>query len=284
MAILIIVVFSSITGCTNKVKEPMFSTELEYMTFDKSVLEAYCVVLATLDNIDEGETLRLYNFTLTEVLKGDGMPTNFSVTEGYGEYYVEQLNHSYTSIEPKYKVGNEYLLILSKLSSVYLDEDEYMDVSDVLIEVGKNDELLQTSMYHLPTDLSFKNLSELKSKVQQNLKNSKKIEAYGLPFSKSDNIDEIMEVTQHVYHVRIGGITIESKKSNRDTYLCEVIETIKGTEAKEIQVTLFKETVKIGEEYILLLNKGENSLLYALSSKNSVRDIEEKSNILSLIK
>lgn len=64
-----------------------------------------------------------------------------------------------------------------------------------------------------------------------------------------------------------------------DVYICSVIESIKGNittmPANQIIIPFFKNTVKEGKNYVVCLDsQGEDSIIYTLSSKNSV--IEEK--------
>lgn len=62
-----------------------------------------------------------------------------------------------------------------------------------------------------------------------------------------------------------------------DVYICDVTELIKGDfiSNNQIIIPFFKDTVKKGNSYIVCLDsESEDSIIYTLSSKNSVIDAD----------
>ena len=282
--ILIVIIIFLQSGCSSNDQVVLFSAEQEYLSFDETLMQAHCVVVASLDGITESEEIRKYKFNLNEALKGEFREENFYVSEGYGEFHVDEIDHVYTTTEPQFEKGKKYLLVLSKMSSVYFEEDKYMNVGDACIELDDNNRIIQSKMYKEQQEIGFSDLKSIKKRISEIVESNEPPKAFGVPFTDSEDLSEIVPASQYIVHVAVESITIESS-SNRDTYSCRVVQSIKGETAETIQAILFKNTVKIGGEYILLLNKeSEVSLLYTLSSKDSTINFTEKDRVLSLIK
>jgi len=281
---LLVVVLLIQSGCSRNDQAALFSAEQEFLTLDEALTQAYCVAVASVDSIIEGDETRKYKFSLEESLKGEFGEEVFYVTEGYGEFYVEEMDHAYSTTESQFEKGKRYLLVLSKMSSVYFEEDKYMNVADVCIELDENNKIIQSKMYKKQLENSYRDLDGMKKRIVEINDTAEPVKAFGVPFTDSEDLTEIVPASQYIVQVSIESISIESS-SNRDTYNCRVTDTLKGETAETIQAVLFKDTVEIGGDYILLLNKESDvSLLYTLSSKVSAVSLSEKDRLMSLIK
>lgn len=281
--ILSLVLSITASACTSSLREPKYSAEEEYISFDEAINSSYCIVSATLKEIIENDDFREYLFLLEKSLKGDMDVDHFYVTEGYGEIHVKEIDQNYSTVEPRFSVGGQYILLLSKTTSVYFDHDKYMCLGDSLIQIDNNNKFVKFQMYDKDIDIGIRDINELKAYIDKVSTLVKIVEAYGVPFTKSDKLSEIVTVSNYIVHVKIGSISIKAPNSNRDTYYCNVIKNFKGSTDEKIQVVLFKGTVTEGEEYILLLNKESgNSLLYTLSSRNSVISFNQTDQIKQL--
>lgn len=279
--ITLITVFSfSACDQTATVRTVHYEAEEEYMSLEEAINESYCIVLASLTDIKESDDLREYVFNTEQVLQGDMSENMFYVSEGYGSIEVIGTDISYTTVSPTFAVGNKYVLVMSKYSSVYLDNDEYCNLCNICLQVDGNNDVVQSTMYQVNLNNGFNNLEDVVKYIDEVTLPSKVAKALGIPFIESDNLTEIAVNSQHIVRVRIGDISIPIKNGNRDTYYCDVIEELKGSTDSRIQAVLFKNTVVKGNEYILLLNKDtETSLIYTLSSRSSVVDIEDADKV-----
>ena len=81
---------------------------------------------------------------------------------------------------------------------------------------------------------------------------------------------EIYDYASVVISVRITGI-MDNTVADRTSYTFEVKDVLKGTVNGEQWVTAFKDSMTVGEEYILLLDKPEEtSVFYIMCSPRSI--------------
>lgn len=183
--------------------------------------------------------------------------------------------HNYNTQPQKsqYKTGNQYILVLSKNSSVY-SGDIYHVKADIFIQIDENGKIKTCKHYRDDLKKGFSNVDEFREYIKKLTPLDKAGVENSTLYTKSKNLADIVEALQNIFKVKIKGIKFESK-TDRNTYICSVIEILKGkTNCKvpgEIWAILFKGSVELGKEYILLLNTdNEHSLSYTLSSKDSV--------------
>ena len=254
------------------------------LSFDEAIDQSYCVVTAKLTNINDKKTYREYDFLLIDTIIGDMSDAHFFVDEGYADYFVENSDTTYSTYDTEYEVGKEYILVLYKIASVYNERDQYMIAGDIFIELDNKGNISEYQRYHQPEKITFRNIEEFSSYVNTVTDNSKERLTYGMPFTRSSEIPEIVDASQYIVKAVVSEIEFVHPDSNRDTYICKVTETLRGSTQDEINIVLFKDTVSIGKEYLFMLNKDtEDSLIYALSSVNSVVDLEKEKTIVEEI-
>ena len=89
-------------------------------------------------------------------------------------------------------------------------------------------------------------------------------------YCRSSDLKEIYEFSSNVIEAEITGI-VDDSIPDRTSYSFKVIEEIKGTARDEQWVAAFKDSMKTGERYVLLLTKpGETSAFFVVDSLHSV--------------
>jgi len=260
-----------------------FEASVIYRSLDDALSNSNCIVTAKLEQIIESNDYREYLFKLTDTIKGTMNLESFYVQEGYGYHSVQTANFSYSTLDSQYSIGREYVLVLSKTISVYFDKDIYMVSGDIFIELDSDKNITSYTRYHEPEEKGFKTLNEIITYVELNIPLDNDPKVYGMPYTKSEEIEDIVNASEYIVKAKIINIHTEGR-TNRNTYKCKVSESIKGLTSNEILVILFKDTVAFGGEYLLLLNKdNEDSLIYTLSSVNSVVDIDLDKNLVEEI-
>lgn len=255
-----------------------------YLSLEEAIDKSYCVVKAKLNSINEGKIHREYDFTLEETIIGSMNEAQFIVVEPYTDYTVENTPIIYSTDKTEYEAGREYILVLSILSSVYYERDLYMIRGDIFIELDSAGNIAEYRRYHEKEESPYKTAKEFSNHARSVTDDSKERLAGGFPFTRSSEIPDIVDASQYIVKAVVKGIHIEAPHINRDTYLCTVTETLRGSTDDEILIVLFKDTVSIGKGYLFLLNKdNEYSLIYALSSVNSVVDLEKDKSVVEEI-
>lgn len=296
--IMITLVFIIVTGCSingNDGKYGEIESEPEEtlvhaygiladLSLEEVINQSYCVVTASLNKISERKNSREYDFTLTDTIVGSMSEARFCVDEGYTDVSVENSDTTYSTYDTQYEVGKEYILVLYKISSVYEERDQYMIAGDIFVEIDSADNITEYQRYHKAEKSPYKSVEEFSNYVRSVTDNSKERLVYGIPFTRSTKISEIVDASQYIVKAVVNEIDINNPNDNRDTYICRVTERLRGETRDEIRIVLFKDTASIGKEYLFLLNKStEYSLIYALSSVNSVVDVSKDKSIVDEI-
>lgn len=183
--------------------------------------------------------------------------------------YVQPFLESITNSSTEYSVGSTYMLFLEKNSSVYYEYDIYVQLGELTISSDAE----YWEQYHLQTQsslLEFPDLAPL---------------GYGIAYTKSTNIRDILRVTDNIFEVNIVEEYAKSEIAPTTVYRCNVIKTIMNTpvDSGNILLTLFNGTVEVGNAYVVMLaDATETANIYTLSSLNSVYTLEEAATIPEL--
>lgn len=181
---------------------------------------------------------------------------------------------SYSTFETPFKVGIEYILVLSKISSVYF-EDTYQIIGDTFIELDDKGDIVEYQRYHKEEQIQYASVDDFANYALTVVDPEKERPIIGVAYTDSKSLQDIVNVTQYAVTVVISDIYKELPSKEWDIYLCKVTETFRGVTEADVLVLIFKDTVTIGNEYLLLLNKeNESSSTYSLSSVYSVVDVE----------
>lgn len=164
-----------------------------------------------------------------------------------------------------YREGVRYLIFANPLASVYEEKDLYYhEVAVVFDDSG--------SVYcsDMP-DTAGLAYDEIVARTASLVKEYPYQGSEGVmgAYCTSDDIEMIAEYADCVLKVRASSIA-QDIAPDRTTYLCTVLECLSGEAEESIRAVAAKNGLDIGEEYLLLLMKSEDSNTYTLASLKGV--------------
>lgn len=263
------------------------------MTFTEVLEEIDCAAVGKLVSYEshaQTDGYTEYTFEVTDVWRGEAEDTIhvFSAAEMVS---VEGTENSYETGNNIYSVGEEYVLIMSKLDSLFYEYPHYGFYADVYIPV--NDTSKSTIQGRPLEEVSGLNISAIKTLIQNTNAKMSDSTQNEQNYTTATDLPTILQETDLVLEVKVTELFVESEYANSNTYYCDVLNVLKGgsvtksEERGDIMITLMKGSVEIGETYVVLVNQvGEDSLIYTQSSTNSVipsNDTETINEIQSLI-
>ena len=167
----------------------------------------------------------------------------------------------------QFREGEKYIIFGIAYASVY-EQKELFWFADAFLpgDLGKAES-------HFPeiSGISYANVVELiKEKVlEKPVKDIPKVQG---GYCSSDVPEEIFAFSDCVVKVTVSEIYMNSI-NDRTSYMCSVSEVLKGTCEKMIRVISFKESLDVGESYVLYL-MGDGTSSYTMSALNSIFPIE----------
>ena len=266
----------------------------KYNTFEENLIKATDVFYATYLGTAENYIRRKeYSFQVNTIFKGQTEANIIYIPTGYyaDDYDLAENDLPFTK-------GEEYLLVAERIRMVYYDHDRYVPYSKLVIPLTD----LSKSMMNGTGANEFSSFAFDGTATVDDL--SKYIEAIvsteeakqappytGVPFTESSDLNEIIEASRYICKVKV------KEEYNKDDkyaptwiYICELVEQINGKFLQEdinesIYIAFFVGTeLKQGDEFIVLLNKSnETDRLYSLSSKYSVRSVDEYEEITAIL-
>lgn len=257
------------------------NASMKYLEFDEALELSNLIVSGTVRQIDCHAEYDAYQIEISNCIKGEVTGT-IEVRNYLTEYVYEYQDEYRTgSTNTNYEVGNEYLFVLEYIDSVY--DSEYIIMSDIYIPFSDDAE---STIMSSKIDIGDENMSVTAYVEQFKYDSYEEKGALSIGYVDSEDLQEIVRGSKYVLEVKIEELLRETEIT--DIYYCKVMNAITGDPSVDedgyIMVPFFKDTVSKGEEYILLLNTdADDSLVYCLSSKNSVRQLSEKSLILELV-
>ncbi|HBL84598.1 MAG: hypothetical protein A2Y17_00585 [Clostridiales bacterium GWF2_38_85] len=106
----------------------------------------------------------------------------------------------------------------------------------------------------------------------------------GYDYVRSNKTEDIVANSKYIFRLKVDKFIDEVTINNTERYTCSIVESLKGNVVdKSIEVIFSKGTVELGKEYIVLLDNKEHSIFYTLSSKNSVKPVEDFTLIKELL-
>jgi len=227
----------------------------EKLTPEETIDRATHIIDGEFIGVSETSRFNLLVFRPERAIKG-------SLDEDAKErIYVVSYSELNKNREPTYKEGETYMLCLEKHVSVYYEHDQYVLLEDLVL--NERDELWET--YH--------------EKASAAAKDASGISEYGVPFISSEDMEEVLEFSTNILVVRIGDVYAGGASDFTVSHHCSIEKTLKGNsnDTKDIVITFFKNTVNIGEEYVVLLaDASDTAPVYTLASRStSVFPVEE---------
>ena len=220
-----------------------YEGEKIYLSFDEAIDQSYCVVTAKLNSINDKKTYREYDFTLEQVIIGDMTDSSLSVSEGYTENTINGSTYSsdmsYSTLNTEYKVGNEYILVLYKISSVYF-EDTYKIAGDIFIQLDDAGNIVRYQRYHEDEQPEFGDIKEFTDYIMTFIDPSEERSIIGVPYTDSTEISDIVDASQYVIKAVIRDIYKELPNKDWTIYRCDVTESLRGKTEDEVLILLFR--------------------------------------------
>ena len=228
------------------------------LDFSQIVMSCSHIVDGQYLGMEDGELL----FRVTNTYKGK--------FDNSDPIYVLPFEDEAEAQKVTYQVGNQYLLFLQKYGTVYHDHEYYA----------------QTGWIYLPeTDNAWETTHNKATSLLKDSKYAADVPSLGNPYTTSLAVADAVEVAENIFVVKIDGIDGVSDVRPTTVYYATVVKTIRNQPSNggQIMITLFNDTVEIGEEYVVLLNRSsETSIIYTLASRNSVFTVEAASMQASL--
>ncbi|MCL1807846.1 MAG: hypothetical protein FWG31_09110 [Oscillospiraceae bacterium] len=267
--LLLLVIFAGCSNDANTVSSDTSTNEMLYeteqtmksLTFREAVELSDCAIIGKYVAFSERDSYVEHTFTVKEVMRGDVYEKTVHLIEMKGTAYVEGTNYSYKTGEDIYNKGEEYILIMNVNDSLFYDYPLYVLVSNIYIP-AKSIERGTINENRIPDDV----LSVIENaKISKNSNKRNYIE--------SNDIKTIVAETDIIMEVKI--IEVEEGLFNGNVYYCEVINIIKGgiisTDKGKVLISLIKDSVEVGETYIVMVNAvSEDSFIYVQSSRKSI--------------
>jgi hypothetical protein len=231
------------------------------VTFEEAVQASDCAVIAEFVSYPG---IAEYVFNVKEVLRGEAPETPFTVISAFANSNLGILGTD------RFTVGKKYILLLRRYDSLFYDSPEYSFMGpDIYIPV---DDIGSGRIYgRFITDtfdgdvITYIREAEPRERDEWH--------------TTSKDMAEIIDFSDFVLEVKIGRLVVEGRNSN--TYSVDEFNVIKRskplyTDNGSIVLSLFKDIVKTGENYIVMVSStGPLSIQYLQSSKRSVISMED---------
>jgi len=236
------------------------------------------IVTGTVNNIVIHDEYDEYFVTILNTKKGDDME-QITVRNYLCEYtYMDDEKGETGKTNLNYEIGKSYIFILQHIRNVY--EDMYIIMSDAYIPL----ENVQKSTV-LSKEL--RDIEDCEAYIDQY--HFKNIQGKGIQLSidyiESSQEKEIVAHSKYIAKVEVNELYRSTEVV--DVYACSVVDILKGkinAAENQIIIPFFKDTVEIGEIYLVCLNSDrDDAIIYTLSSKNSVFEASKFESIKNMV-
>lgn len=192
----------------------------------------------------------------------------FEIEKVYKGSYDPQVRVFGSLLSNPFVEGGEYLLFCGRDASVYSGEDSY-GISRVICDT--TDGLYHDGVF----DMKLSDLSSVCAYVEAYTAEHPSDNAVPISgdYCRSEDLKEIYDYASTVAVVKITGIRNDLGlfADDRTSYTFETKDVLKGTVKKEEWVVAFKDSMNVGEEYLLLMDKPDDtSAFFIMCSPKSV--------------
>ena len=246
--------------------------------FDNILEDADVIATGTVNNIVIHDEYDEYFVTILNTKKGDDME-QITVRNYLCEYtYMDDNKGRIGKSNLNYEIGKSYIFILQHIRNVY--EDMYIIMSDAYIplENAQNSTVLSKEL---------RDIEDCEAYIDQY--HFKNIQGKGIQLSidyiESSQEKEIVAHSKYIAKVEVNELYRSTEVV--DVYACSVVDILKGkinTAENQMIIPFFKDTVEIGEIYLVCLNSDrDDAIIYTLSSKNSVFESSKFESIKNMV-
>lgn len=199
------------------------------------------------------------------VTKHGSSELQFDVQNTYKGVYDPEIKTFHSLLTDPFKKGKEYLIFCGRDASVYSGEDFY-GISTVICET--EDGLYHEGILGVEREDMQSILKQVSSYMEQHPSSGEvKIST---DYCRSEKLEEIYEYADTVIIAEITGV-FDNTQEDRTAYYFDVKDTLKGRVSGEQWVMAFKDSMKVGDEYLLLLSTpGADAIFLTMCSPQSV--------------
>ena len=229
----------------------------EKLTFNEIITSSYSVVWAKCTGtVRENNGDTGYRFTLLENITGGETEKNFLVFPYDSSVVIAN--------------GGEYIIPLYKTTSVFWDNPtHYLLTSGTIMTTDRSGNITD---FRTQADKPAETVGSVKD-MQDYIKKyglvcSESEEDIGPAFTRSDSIEDVVSISDHVMDVEITEILIDFVE-DRTTYKCRVNCVYKGADdvADEITITMPKGIAEVGQQYTVAVSRlSETGTSYVVTS------------------
>ncbi len=250
----------------------MLRTSSGYRRFEDYLNNVTHIIKAKFSESFEIEYENVLNFEISEVIRGELIDKTISVIYSPCEYQGGEGEVDFFSTYPvEYNMGNEYLLLLRRVSTPYLDEDILHPIDDgsliIPLDANGNADIKQAKIYQQELtnwigDASLKTAIEdgkfLEKLLEITKDNPSVFNSYGDLLNETD-IYRILSGASNVFFIEIKEKLEYDNEYNKSFYIgdykCEVFKTVKGDpDILNGTIRLPIDKVEVGKKYLVALD------------------------------
>lgn len=287
--ILIVLIISAICtscrhGSNNAESEFHYGSPVQSnMTYEEIIAAASHIMKAEYVGVAEGTGSYDYlEFKPTENIKGTPEGSPIGVV-----YYKNVVDGNTDTVTGDiYEPGTEYLLILNRIYSVFLDRELYVASAPMVRKCISPEGYDRMSDKSIDYDtLRSSQIADYEAKCAEAAAtargNDTSSQYSSCHYVRSDRIEDITAGSTYIFRVKALEKKYEIAENNSEGYTCLVTAELKGTaDSETINVQFRKDSnVTPGKEYLILVVKIDNSVEYYVSSKNSVFPVTDTATV-----
>ncbi len=236
-------------------------------------------VLAKCVGYEKSEDYTKTFFETQEIFSGK-ITDKFTVYQYPTACVIEETGIEYMSGNNEFINGSSYILALEEDSSVFYEESKFLLLGDFYALINDNS-VDNISYYGIKQEKVFNDLSEAREFITNSKDNFFIRKDEKVPFTRSENTEDIISTADYVLEVEI--IDISNDSEDRTSYNAVITDCLKGKSEGEIFAVLPKNSVSIGNKYIIAFNRvNKDSLVYVISSLKGIYDSSDRETLAEL--
>ena len=167
--------------------------------------------------------------------------------------------------EDTYETGKEYVLILHRFESLFLEYARYFLVNDIHIPCSDTKSAVMNGS---PLDIT----GDVKSTIKNIANANGYSEEDKRDIYRTENLETVVKECDAIIEVRVLGVVAEGILHNGTTYTCEYIDSLTTSEVpvnpdNNLFVVSFRDSLIEGNTYYLTVSVGDSSsIVYTLAS------------------
>lgn len=271
------------------------SATSKYTTFEEACQLANTIVTARYVKSEAfGESYIRHGFILQKTIIGKAeeeinvFTSNVNLSVVNNGTIIENIP-TYNQNDISFEAGIDYLLILNKEDNPYMFMPVYTLINDTVVRL---DDLTLSEMYHVSLSNHIQGMKLTKETARDDVisyvESLTKNNPPAYEYIVSDNINEIINLSENIIRIKINGNhkVVKNDFRSHELYDCTILEVLKGELkiGEEFRIAFFPNTVKTGDEWIVaVVPLDETSRYLDLTSQNSLYPCNMKHDIMGVI-